>query len=237
MCAVAGWTLIKDGLRGRQSPGGFFVAVIASTSQKHQCSLAKSSFSVSFVCWAHSCKQSPTFSVWMPCCCRPARLANLRLQQQLQLGSDRGFAHEVLTAIEEQERIARQALQLQQNTDTTEQQAPAAAAAAAARANVPRASRPVVLLPGETMEQRRSRLDARNERDRSRRADKSTAERQASDATRNEGDRRHRARRSTAERDLDNAARAAQAANRTDEQRAGHAAFQANARRQQAQQP
>jgi len=144
----------------------FFYRAAAMAGAATRAAVAKSSFSVSFVCWAHSCKQSGTFSVWMPCCCRPARLANLRLQQQLQLGSDRGFAHEVLTAIEEQERIARQALQLQQNTDTTEQQAPAAAAAAAARANVPRASRPVVLLPGETMEQRRSRLDARNERDR-----------------------------------------------------------------------
>ncbi len=140
------------------------------------------------------------------------------------------------SATEEQERIARRALQLQQNSDTTEQQQQAlaiAAAAAAARTNVPRASRPVLLHPGETTEQRRARLDARNERDRLRRANRSIAERQVSTATRNEGDRQHRTNRSTIERDSDNAARATQIASRTDEQRARRAILQANARLQQ----
>lgn len=177
----------------------------------------------------------------------------MRLQQQL--GSARCFAHEGLTATEEQERIARRALQLQQNSDTAEQQQQAlaiAAAAAAARTNVPRASRPVLLHPGETTEQRRARLDARNardwlrranrstaeldvrnERDRLWRANRSTTERQVSNAARNEGDRQHRTNRSTIERDSDNAARATQTARRTDEQRARHAVLQANARAQQ----
>ena len=95
-----------------------------------------------------------------------------------------------------------------------QQQAAAAVAVAAATAatatasNAPCASnRPILLLPGETTEQRRARLRARKERDRQQRASRSIAEREADRAT--------------------------QRANQTNQQRAEHATRQASTRAQQ----